>query len=490
MTVNGGDAGKERGTHRWLRSVRVALVPGPMDALLEQTVHGVLEVLRQSGHAVVPLPDHDTDAIITTARFGQPVGWRDSLLLTARKKYGLAHNPVVFTYVRISEDDFQRQLKRFERFIQDEDPDPAQHQFPGLAPEAYRVLHEQGRRGGPLLALERVIQAQAKSLQIVLIVGEREPKEAYHFNLVGAYPRSKADDPALFHQDIALRMVTVLSTIEANRHQVVGEAIPREVWEGLDTPPAMMRASQELGKRAFFTEMVRIADLVRVPVVGDAIASQYSEGCFATYDPALQALIATVTGSARPVDKGKIGEDDLAVIVGVKPERDGVLVRHVEGKRNDPPSSEAMEMMEMDEALPWIELGKGMQVPIARSKLHGHRGVARFDPRYVEFVPLDPPFYDYLVTCGTTAQAMAIKQAFARSEALRDPDDARQVVFTVLPGHGAVLVEKWVEGKAPFEVMLDYMDAGYIEIESRVPQGRMAYVPAPDGTMVLEQDNE
>jgi len=183
--------------------------------------------------------------------------------------------------------------------------------------------------------------------------------------------------------------------------------------------------------------------------VGDAIASQYSEGCFATYDLALQALIATVTGSARPVDKGKIDEDDLAVIVGVKPERDGVLVRHVEGKRNDPPSSEAMEMMDMDEALPRIELGKSGQVPVARSKLHGHRGVARFDPRYVEFVPLDLPFYDYLVSCGTKAQAMAIKRAFARSEALRHPGDARQVVFTVLPGHGLVMVEKWVEGKAP-----------------------------------------
>lgn len=487
MMVEIGGAGKE--IHQWLRSVRVAFVPGPMDALLERTIHGVLGVLKQSGHAVLSLPDRDTDAIITTARFGQPVGWRESLFFTARKKYGLAHNPVVFTYVSIGEDEFQKQLEWFERFIQDEDSDPAQDQFPGLAPGAYRVLHEQGRRGGPLLALERVIQAQAKSLQIVLVVGERRPKEAYHFNLVGAYPRSKANDSALFYQDIALRMVTVLSTIEANHHQVVGEAIPRDVWERLDTPSAMMKASQELGKRAFFTEMVRITDLVRVPVVGDAIASQYSEGCFATYDPVLQALIATVTGSARPVDKGRIGEDDLAVIVGVKPERDGALVRHVEGKRNDPPSSEAMEMMDMDEALPRIELGERGLVPVARSKLHGHRGVAWFDPRHVEFVPLDPPFYDYLVTCGTTAQAMAIKRAFARSGALRDPDDARQVVFTVLPGHGVVLVEKWVEGEAPFEVMLDYMDAGYIEIESRVPQGRMAYVPTSDGMMVLKQDN-
>ncbi len=240
--------------------------------------------------------------------------------------------------------------------------------------------------------------------------------------------------------------------------------------------------------------MVRIPELVHMPAVGDAIASQYSEGCFATYDPTLQALIATVTGSARPVDKGKISEEDLAIIVGIKPSEDGALVRHVEGKRNDPPSSEAVEMIGMDQPLPQIELGEGWptraRVPVARSKLHGHRGVASFDPRFVEFAPLDLPYYEYLVSCATQAQARGIKQAFARSEALRNPDDPRQVVFTVLPGHGVVIVEKWVPGKAPFEVMLDYMDAGYIEIESRIPQGKFRYAPAPDGKMVLVLEDE
>ena len=477
--------------HPWLRPVKVAFIPGPMDAALEQTIAGVLDYLRSTGHTVVSVPDDETDAIITTARFGEPIGWRHSLLVTARRRYGLTRNPTLFTYVSMPEEEFQRYLELFARFIQEDQPDPERYQFPGLAPRAYRVLLEQGRRGGPILALERLIQAQAKSVRIVLVVvGDRGIKEAYHFDLVGAYPRSKADHLDRFYEDIALRMVTVLSTVEVTNHEVVGEPIPREVWDRLETPAAMMAAGEELDRRGFFTEMVRIPELVHMPAVGDAIASQYSEGCFATYDPELQALIATVTGSARPVDKGKISEDDLAVIVGIKPTEDGALVRHVIGKRNDPPSSEAVELIGMDQPLPQIELGEGWKVrgrvPVARSKLHGHRGVASYDPRYVEFVPLDPPYYEYLVSCATQAQARGIKQAFARSEALQNPSDPRQVVFTVLPGHGVVIVEKWVPGKAPFEVMLDYMDAGYLAIESRIPQGKFTYVPGPDGKMVLQ----
>jgi hypothetical protein len=276
-------------------------------------------------------------------------------------------------------------------------------------------------------------------------------------------------------------------------HQVIGEPIPCATWRRLSTPAAMCVAGQRLGERSFFTQMVRIADLVPVPAVTDAVASQYSEGCFATWDPALGALVATVTGSARPVDKGSITEDDLAVIVGVRPDGRGALTRRVEGKRNAPPSSEAVELMDMDGPLPSIDLGPAWgtsaRVPVARSKLHGHRGIAAYDPRRVEYVPLDPPYYHYLVSCATDAQARGIKRCFARSEALQHPDDPRQVAFTVLPGHGVVIVEKWVVGAAPFQVMWESMDAGYLQVENRIPQGPMAYVPGPGGRMVLEKEH-
>jgi hypothetical protein len=252
----------------------------------------------------------------------------------------------------------------------------------------------------------------------------------------------------------------------------------------------MAMAGQALGERGFFTETVFIPKLTQVPAVGDAVASQYSEGCFATWDAALDSLIATVTGSARPVDKGHITEDDLAVIVGVRPDGGGALIRQVIGGRNDSPSTESVEMMDMDSALPTIALGPAWGisalVPVVRSKLHGHRGISGYDPRLVEYIPLDPPYYRYLVSCATEAQAQVIKESFARSETLWNPDDPRQVAFTVLPGHGAFIVEKWVAGKAPFQVIWEYMDAGSLTVASRIPQGDMTYVADQAGKMILQ----
>jgi hypothetical protein len=189
------------------------------------------------------------------------------------------------------------------------------------------------------------------------------------------------------------------------------------------------------------------------------------------------------------VEKGHIGEDDLAIIVGIRPDRSGALVRRVEGRRNDPPSSEAVELIAMDEPLPRVSFtpdgARVFQVPVIRSKLHGHRGVSAYDPRYVEFTPLEKPYYHFPVSCATEAQAVGIQSAFSRSEALRNPDDPRRVVFTVLPGHGVVIAEKWDPEKAPFETIWECMDAGYLQIASRVPQAYFTYAPREDSRHYL-----
>ncbi len=214
-----------------------------------------------------------------------------------------------------------------------------------------------------------------------------------------------------------MRLVTAVSTDEVTHHEIEPEPVPAAQWNALSTPPAMFRAGRELGERHFFTQMLRIADLVQIPAVSDAIASQYSEGCFATWDPDLDALVATITGSARPVDKGRLTADDLAVITGLRADGRGARIRQVEGLRNQSPSSESVEMREMAVALPAITLGPAWgiagRVPVVRSKLHGHRGISAYDPRYVEYVPLDPPYYHYLVSCATEAQAHGIPRPLA-----------------------------------------------------------------------------
>lgn len=475
--------------HEWLRTLHVAYVPGPEAPLTAEVGRGILEHFRLAGHHVQAGPSEETDIILTTATFGEPVGWRTSLMLSARRRFGLRHSPTIYTLMQVTPEQLEATLDHFRNALSKEPPDPADFAFPGMAPMAYRVLIEQGRRGGPIMALERLVQSQTMSIHVLLLVGDDRPHYLYHFDLVGAHPRSMAGIQEAFYRDIVLRIVTVESTHEVTGHKVAGEMISDSTWKDLAAPGAMQAAALELGKRQFFTEMVRVADLVQVPALHEAVADQYSEGCFATWEPALEALVATVTGSARPVDKGKITDDDLAVIVGVRLDRKGALIRHVEGRRNDPPSSEAVEMMEMDMRLPKIVLGPGWgesgEVPVARSKLHGHRGVAAYDPRRVEFLPLDPPYYHYLVSCATEAQARGVKGAFGRSAALNNPDDARELAFTVLPGHGVVIVEKWVPGKVPFQVMWEAMDAGTLELANEIPQGPMDFVPGRDGRMVL-----
>ena len=159
------------------------------------------------------------------------------------------------------------------------------------------------------------------------------------------------------------------------------------------------------------------------------------------------------------------------MIVGVKPEHDGALIRKVEGHPNYPPSSEAVEMIGMDVHLPKISLSNGVQVPVIRSKLHGHRSIRSFDSKRVEYVSVSESYLHYPVSCSTDAQYRAVQEAFSSSVALTNPDDPRQIVFTILPGHGLVLVEKWVEGKQALQVVWEAMDNYDIEITNEIPQG-------------------
>lgn len=446
------------------------------------------EFLRQ-GHVVTDLPDARTKLVVTGGVFGDSLPWRDAALFSVRSRYRLSHNPVVYSMVHVTEDRFRETLDQLEIALKREDPDPDDYPFTGLSDTAYRVLHEQGRRGGPILALERAIQGQLKSIRVLLLVGDDAPETVFHFDLAGAHPQSTGTIEVIL-EDVVLRMITTASTDVVAEHEAVGDPISRSVWERLSGPDDIANASSELHRRGFFTEPLVIAELVKVPVVSRVVAAQYSEGCMATWEPELSDLVATVTGSIRPLHKGYVTRDDLTVISGVRSNGVGAAYRPIEGLPDNLPSSEGIELIGMDELLPRVSLSQPWDladdVPVLRSKLHGHRGITAFDPELVEFVALDPPFYDYLVSCATDAQAAGVKEAFSRSEALRDPDDPRRIVFTVLPGHGIMVAEKWVEGKVPFQVIWEAMDTGALEVVSRVPQGRLWFVE-DRGHMVLEE---
>lgn len=479
-TLTRTDAAPSLGIHDWVRPAKATFLPTFSEPFLASVEAELRSALARLGHTVQQAPDDTTDMILTAAPFSRPLSWRQAPFFQARRLFRLSRQPTVFTVVHALPDEFETLMAHFDAALRKNPPDPADFRFPGLAPSAHRTLIEQGRRGGPILSVERMVQAQAMCLRILLMVGDDQPEITYHFDLVGSCATTEGATPAAF-DDMVLRMVTAATVQELSGYTVLPGRIARATWDSLTTPKAMSRGSAELGKRNFFTDMVRISDLVQVPALSGAIASQYSEGCLATWEPALHAVIASITGSARPVDKGNITDDDLAVVVRVREDGCGVYAQEVEGKRNDPPSSEAFEMVDIDEALPWIELspewGIADPVPVVRSKLHGHRGVAAYNPALVEFVPMQPVFSRYPVSCGTTAQANGIKEAFVRSAALRNPDDPRQLVFTILPTHGVFIVEKWVPGKVPFQVIWEAFDAGTLQISSLVPQGPSVFEP-------------
>lgn len=475
--------------HAFLRPVQLAFVPAPSTPLVDEVLAGLQRALRERGHAWTERPDDHTDAFVTTARLHEPLAWRDSPMFIGRKKYRLSRKPANYAFVQVRPDELVELLERLEAALSRPEPRKQDFAFPGLSDNAWQVLLDQGRRGGAMMSLGRLLQAQSKSLRVVMIVGDERPVAAHLFDLAGAYPRIDGSDLGRFCDEIALRIATHLSTREVANHSTDDAPIANELWRAAEAPKAMMRVSRELGARDFFTSMVRIADLVDVPAITGAIASQYSEGCFGTHDPLLGAQVVTVTGSTHEVEKACVQQDDLAVIQSVHADGSGVVARAVEGLRNDPPSSEAVEFELIDHFLPRMRLpaafGVDAEVPVVRSKLHGHRGVVSYDPRHVEYVALDEPFFHYLVSCSTEAQATGVAAAFARSAALNDPSDPRTVVFTVLPGHGLLMAEKWVAGTRPFDVLLRAMDDGVLEVGDGVPQGPMRY-REQGGRMVLE----
>lgn len=485
--IFGAEIKMKKEVHNWLRSLHLHYHPVTTTPLLEKAAKRLLEAFTALGHTNQEQPNQDTDILLTTARYGELLSWRKALFFTGRSKFKLKHVPRTITMVHITPQEFSEVITHFEDALAKDPFNRTDFEFPGLAETAPDVLVEQGRRGGSILSLIRLLQAQLKCIRLLLFVGEDTPERVYHIDLVGAHPITKFNgNPDEFYQDIVFRTATYESTYEVTNHEVVGDPIPEDTWLELSSVDAMQQAGREMGKRKFFTDMLRIVDLVPVPAVSDAIADQYSEGCFATWDPFISALIATITGSARPVDKGNISPNDLAAIVGVRPGGIGAQVRHVAGRENISPSSEAVEMMDMDMVLPKVEIeGLPGKLPVIRSKLHGHRGVEMFNPELVEFVPLDPPFYHYLVSCATEAQARAIKSAFARAESLLNPADPRKLAFTILPGHGIVIAEKWQPDKQPFQLIWEFMDAGHLLINRLVPQGPVQFLLNAANKMVL-----
>jgi hypothetical protein len=482
-------------THAWIRQISLAYMPGELTPALEQVLSPLLDWLRSYGCTVQSKPTNETDLIITTTRFGVPIDNKEAILFNGKRRYRLRHRPHVLTAIDIPETEYQYWLEHFSELREQPAKQQKSHKYPALGPRAVEVLLDQARRGGPMLALGRFLQAYVKSFRVMAVRSEASlrPLCAVHFDLAGARPVTDAADLPAFAQEVGLRVLAATCTAEINNHIFLPEPLPAQTWERLSTPEAMIRAGTMFAEFDFFTNPVSIEKLIGYRELSEAVSAHYSEGCYAVFEPEIPGLIATATGSARLVDKRHISRTDQAIVIGVKPEGDGAIVRSVADRGQVVPSVEAVEMMKICQAASTHEhingSGRAVDVPNVRAILHGHLGVASYNPDKVESVSLDPPYYSHLVSCGTGALAAGTATAFGRSSSLGDLNDPRAVIFLEQPGHGVVVVEKWVKGRRPFEVIREYLAKRDLEMTLDVPQGSILWErqQLPNGHPVMQK---
>ena len=124
-------------THGWVSAVHVSWVPGTGSPLSNQVGHEILRAFEGMGHVVDPRPNQQTDLVITTAPFGQPIGWRESLLFAGRRRLGLKAIPTPFSLVHVTPHELDRVLAHLRQALEQQPPDPEQFRFPGMAPQAW-----------------------------------------------------------------------------------------------------------------------------------------------------------------------------------------------------------------------------------------------------------------------------------------------------------------------------------------------------------------
>lgn len=484
-----------RKTHAWAHPISLAYIPAAQTAALEQIANALMKWLKVNDSTVDDVPTNLTDVIFTTARFGSPVSRKDALFFQAKRRFGLSHRPDVWTLVEIRESEYQRWSDHFVELAQLSEDALPDYQYPGLGPQAAQVLLQQAKRGGPEVAIGRFLQAHVKSLRVMALhvddVGR--PLKVVQYDLAGAHPTTPVLDLDTFAQDAGLRLLTATCAHTVNKHVFLGDPLPRATWDDLQSPAELVQAGPMFTKFGFFTSPVLIEKLLGFRGLSGAISAQFSEGCYAVFDPDINELITTATGSSRLVDKRLINRTDQAIVTGVKPQRDGVIVRAVEGMEKVIPSVEAVEMRAICDAVSKQQVintqGQSVEVPAVRAILHGHIGVASYNPAYVESVQLEPLYYAHLVSCGTGPLADETAAAFARSESLGNAHDPRAVIFIEQPGHGTIVVEKWLADRPAFQTMQDYLKAGHFRMSMDVPQGRVEWetVTLPDGTELVQK---
>src|SRR5512138_3214266 len=105
-------------THPWLKKLSFAYIPGPSESLAERVASDLVNTFESQWHRIQAIPSDETEVLLTTARLGEPLGWRESLMFTARRRYRLQHAPTVFTIVHALPEQFRELMHKIQQILQ------------------------------------------------------------------------------------------------------------------------------------------------------------------------------------------------------------------------------------------------------------------------------------------------------------------------------------------------------------------------------------
>ncbi|AQS72434.1 hypothetical protein [Streptomyces pactum] len=324
----------------------------------------------------------------------------------------------------------------------------------------------------------------AKVLFVTRGSAPRQVTEATLCTMEGGHPTE--------HRNVADRMrdrlVTAACATEVGEHyDIVRDALPTDAWQASPTPEAIASAGRRMGELGLLTAPVRVADFVS-PQLADMYelymgVRGYSEGMLFAYDPDLDCLMVTGSGS-WDVDKRALTREQIVAVDPhlVNGQRLRVLAPHDTLPLQ--PSVETWEICALMEAVPKVRVSRDdagrwrfdpngeRLVPMIRAGIHAHVGVTGSDDSVIETIEPDRQQFPYGFGCGTDLTMEVARTTITRSAAVHDPDDHRRFVRWPLLYHGEMAVELWKPGlrQESFTGLLDLYGTAVKYTPDDVPQ--------------------
>jgi hypothetical protein len=320
-----------------------------------------------------------------------------------------------------------------------------------------------------VVSTARVAMGKIGSFKVVFVSGSGSDEVTY-CTLEGGHPTETHAKV----NGLRDRLVASASAREVGgQFDVINDAISQATWSATQIPDEIVRAGHRMHQLGLLPRPQKISDYVspRMARVYERYLglNGFSEGMLFAVDPLTGTTMVTASGS-WDVDKRALHRDEVTALSGIVGGR--VQVHAPVGIRPKGPSVEALEVLSLLEAVPRIRLSRDgsngwrldpsgeIEVPIIRSGIHAHVGVAFADDSLVETIEPDRQLYPYGFGCGTDLMCEVARSTVARSSAINDPKDRRRYVRWPMLYHGEMVVELWKEGaeNVTFEGLLDLFD--------------------------------